>query len=50
MGTGLTEPVAKGVAQVFSAAADSLLAPPRHRPEGAVEFRPFMLNVARLWL
>jgi len=36
VGTGLTEPVPKGVAQVFSAPTDSLLAARRHRAEGAV--------------
>jgi len=32
----MTEPVPKGVAQVFSVSADSPLAARRHRAEGAV--------------
>src|SRR5262245_48431014 len=40
MGTGLTEPVAKGVAQVFSVPADRLLAPRRHRAERHCKLGP----------
>src|SRR6185369_9377062 len=40
MGTGLTEPVPKGVAQVSSVPADGLLAPRRHRPERRCKLGP----------